>query len=104
MRKVQLSCAPNTIKLYQVAECSENDGESVKTAPSTGDKNNEGCYPSYLLFILIVYSTVITSSCCWLFACGLKRKRKKKKKKEGEEKLNYGKYDQEYISVKAEEM
>ena len=107
MRRVQLSCAPHIKSLYQVAECRENDEEKAETAASTGtadretgNKGNERCYPSYLLFILAVYSTLSTSSCCWLFVCGLKRRRKKKKERDPE-KLDY---DQEYLSVKGEEI
>merc|ERR1719376_1565860 len=107
MRRVQLGCAPHIKSLYQVAECRENDEEKAETAASTGtadretgNKGNERCYPSYLLFMLVVYSTLSTSSCCWIFVCGLKRRRKKKKKGDPE-KMDY---EHEYHSVKGEEI
>jgi len=97
-REVQSSCTHDLKGLFQITECSkkyESKANEVTHTEGAFDRNtgkcknekNESCYPVFILIILIIYSIISTSSCCWLFFCAFRIKKRKKKKDRIEVKL-----------------
>ena len=113
-RKVQSSCVDFVEGLYQIVECFKNENQNVneETVTYTGGAfdrktgqiesiKNKSCYPFYLLIVLIIYSTVSTFSCCWLFVYLLRLKKRTKKENLVKQKLNY---KNDYQNVNADEI
>ena len=116
-RKVQSGCTDFVEGLYQIVECFEKEKQKVnKEIPYTDgafdrktgqikSKKNESCYPFYLLIVLIVYSTISTFSCCWIFLCLLTLKKRTKKENQGKQKLKLKlNYENDYQNVNADEV